>query len=701
MNGYRFIAYLLFSTGRKNGCSAMKNIRKERITSRDEPFLTWDKKVPHTRLEHFRKRISEKYNIELNNYWDLHKWSIEHFEQFWEETWNYLGFITSKPHDQVFRKTGEGILDVEWFPGMLFNAAENLLKIKENNRTAIIYLDETGCEESVTYAEMFEEVKLYAAAFRKHGLKKGDIVACYISNRKEAVFIYLAVLSIGAIFGGPQPYFGAQQASNIIQKLKPKFLIAIDHHTDDGVEFHNIESLPKISKDTPSLEKVIIIPTRAETYQMDISNISNSCFLHEFLLSGIGLNGAIPDIQFEQLPFSHPVSINFTSGTTGLPKGPVHCAGSLVSQLLNYVFYWNLKPGDVVFSCYPVGWTLFNIYASCFASGVTLFLFAGSPYHTKNGRNMWDLFARYKVSTAWLITSMVDKLEKLGAKPSPDSNLEHLKSLTIGGSPVKKGNISYLKNNVKEDMFVGSQFGATESFGSFSGIDINLPSYAGELQVPSLGMDIRCVNSRGENVVGERGELVIATPTPSLPIHIFEDYDKSIMKETYLSKYPGFWCQHDEIYINPKTKGLIVIGRSDDTLKQNGERFGAGDVYSAIHDMEEIRDYICVGQTRDSDGEHRAVLFIQMKDGYTFTPEFKKKVEQKIFDELWVDCVPQVILQIPEIPYNLNNKRMESVIRKIAATNEIPKVNNIRNPDSLKHFCNIPEIINFMNYNKE
>ncbi|GFT20642.1 hypothetical protein NPIL_511651, partial [Nephila pilipes] len=77
----------------------------------------------------------------------------------------------------VFRKTGPGFLDNEWFPGAAMNYAENLLRIRDD-RIAIMWLDEEQNEDKVTFAELYEEVKQYAAAFRKHGVTVGDRVGC-------------------------------------------------------------------------------------------------------------------------------------------------------------------------------------------------------------------------------------------------------------------------------------------------------------------------------------------------------------------------------------------------------------------------------------------------------------------------------------------------------------------------------------------
>ncbi|GFY75890.1 acetoacetyl-CoA synthetase [Trichonephila inaurata madagascariensis] len=671
-----------------------KNLKQARIESN---HLVWNKKVPDTELEKFKKIIEEKYNLKFETYWDLHSWSVTNFPNFWEEVWNYMGIVTSKPHDEVFSKSGPGFLDNQWFKGAAFNYAENILRIRDN-REALLCLDEEGNFEKVTFAEMFQEVKLYAAAFRKHGLQKGDTVACYMSNRKEAIYAMLAATSIGAIWGGPQPFFGARAASNIVARLGAKFLIACDGYVDYGEEHSIMENLPFIAEHAPSLEKIIIVPTKKETLSKDISYIPNSCFLGPFLESGKTPNGEVPDIVFEQLPFDHPVSVAFTSGTTGLPKGAVHSAGSLLGPLMHFALHYNLKSGDVVHTIYPNGWTLWNYHVPCLSLGIKLLLENGTVYRLKDGSNLWDVLSKYKVAYSFLVTSIVDKLEKMKACPDPsNTNFEHLKAITIGGSPVKTENFKYIQSIVKDNVVIAGLYGATETFGPFSGCDFNLPIYAPEIQVPSLGTKAQCVDSNGHPVVGREGELVLTVPNPVLPIYLWKDENNEILKKTYLTKYPGYWCQHDVCYVNPQTNGMVLKGRSDDVLIQKGERFGAADVYFAIHGMEEIQDYICVGQNKFN-GDSRAVLFVKMREGYAFTPEFKDKLVNKINGELWEDCVPELILEVQDIPYNVNNKRMESTVRDIVETNRIPITGNVKNPECLKYYCNLPEIVN---YNRE
>ncbi|PRD35318.1 UNVERIFIED_CONTAM: Acetoacetyl-CoA synthetase [Trichonephila clavipes] len=546
------------------------------------------------------------------------------------------------------------------------------------------------------------------------------------------------------------------------------------------------------------IEKVIIIPTKEESKLKDISAVNNSCFLGDFLSGGKNADGSIPDLVFEQFPFDHPVFINFTSGTTGLPKGLVHSAGCLIpvnhnametrslhktfnnvllllsrdqlSELLdlhttkiyilqfnedielNYInltagktflpllrdfgLHNNLDRTTVTLAMQPVGWNLWNLYVGNLMLGSSLLLYDGLPCFLSKTA-FWDIMDKYKVTFAFIVTSIIDTFEKEEIIPvsnsfkkkqailsikshsakckrstliletgldlhrenndrelTPDCKLEHLKMIAVGASPVKLQNVDFILQKVKPDVFVGCLYGATEVIGVFSGFDYNIPVNSSQIQCPALGVDIRIFDDEGNSILGKSGELVIATPTPSLPVCVWNDEGDAKMQETYLSKFPGVWAQSDEAWIDPKTRGMIIIGRSDNTIKQHGERFVSEEIYWAIHDIEEIADSICVAQSNGS-GDGRAVLFVKMKNGHILDREMIMKIEEKILRELTIFYVPKVILPVKDIPYNLNGKRMESVVKKIVNTNQIPEVNNIRNPECLKQYYNIPQLQDF------
>ncbi|GFS98199.1 acetoacetyl-CoA synthetase [Nephila pilipes] len=522
------------------------------------------------------------------------------------------------------------------------------------NMLDVIFVDELGNKGEMTYSEIFEEVKLYAAAFRKHGLGVGDRIAGYICNIKEALFAFLAAASIGAIWGAAMPYLGPRAASNMMKALNPKIIIAVDYFHFDEEEFFPIENLSIVAEGLSNLEKVVIVPELKETLSRDISNIPKSIFLDDFLQKGRTPEGAVPDLEFEQLSSNHPVIINFTSGTTGIPKGIVHSAVAFIGFWRDTVFHLDLKSGDVVGNYSPAGWAVWVYTIPTLSLGIKLFLFNGSPIFKAGGRNLWDLLAENKVSYIFMASGDVDDMEDEDVVP-----------------------------------------GASEGMGTFSAYHLNLPLYACESQISALGVDLHIYDPEGNSVIGERGEIVITTPTPAFPLFIWGDKNSERLHEAYFNKYGiGVWCQNDEASINPETKGFSVFGRSDNVLKQFGERLSPDDMYLAIDSMEELHDYICVCQD-NRNGLPRNILFVKLKEGYVFNSELKEKIAKTIQKELSSVSVPEVILEVPEIPYNINHKRLESVVKKIVNTNTIPVTMNIENPDCLQYYCNISEVINY------
>ncbi|GFY61331.1 acetoacetyl-CoA synthetase [Trichonephila inaurata madagascariensis] len=270
----------------------------------------------------------------------------------------------------------------KWFEGSKLNFAENLLRYR-NDEVAIIQDGEDSEIEKFTFAQMYEEVKLYSAAFRKFGLKKGDRVAL------------------------------------------------------------------------PSLEKVIIVASKPNSYSKDISAIRNSCFLNEFLKLGYEKDGSVPEIQFEQVSFSHPVTISYTSGTTGLPKAIIHGCGILMAVANAY--YINFD-GDR-------GWASWTINSTLFFLGHTLVLFEGSPYYL-SPTHMWDLIQKHKISNIFFPSSVIDEFQKRGFVPTEKHDISSLKLVFAGGSVVKPASYDFIKEILKGITFTAS-YGNSCSLKSF------------------------------------------------------------------------------------------------------------------------------------------------------------------------------------------------------------------------------------------
>ncbi|NXI49545.1 AACS synthetase, partial [Chloroceryle aenea] len=108
-------------------------------------------------------------------------------------------------------------------------------------------------------------------------------------------------------------------------QIQPKLIFSVEAVVYNGREHNHLEKLLSVVKGLPDLKKVVVIPYVSSRESIDISKIPNSVFLEDFLAAGKG--DQAPQLEFEQLPFSHPLFIMYSSGTTGAPKCMVHSAG--------------------------------------------------------------------------------------------------------------------------------------------------------------------------------------------------------------------------------------------------------------------------------------------------------------------------------------------------------------------------------------
>ncbi|GIY45100.1 hypothetical protein CDAR_298262 [Caerostris darwini] len=655
----------------------------------DVPMMWKPKEENGKLLKKLMSHIEDKYQIKLAGYWDLHDWSVNHLCEFWTEIWDFFGFISSKKFHRVINLSIPMSEGPKWFEGAELNYAENLLRYRDDH-VALIVAGEDRETETVTYKQMYDEAKLYAAAFRKFGLKKGDVAVCFMSNRKEAFFAMQATTSIGAIWTGALPLLGAQAVLSRFQQVSPKILITVDRFPNQGKEIEMLPKVKEIVDGLPSLEKVLIVASKPDSHLRDISDINKSCFLDDFLKLGYEEDGSVKDIIFEQVSFSHPIVISYTSGTTGLPKALVHGAGVLMAVVNAFSLNIDCDRNSVLLSVSPVGWATWTMFSSLHFTGQTVVIFEGVPFFLSQ-TYLWDMVDKYKISHVLFPTSAVDELQKRNCVPT-NHTLDSLKYTVAVGSVVKHQNFEFMYQILKDVMFV-STFGCTETMGACITSDTTLPVYKGEITCPCLGIALETVDESENAVFGEMGDIVIAKPVPFLPVGLWGDTNGSLYKEKYFPNGSEKFSFRDFAIRNPITKGFIVCCRSDETLKQRGCRFGSSEIYNVVEVFPEIEDSICVSHYNKTLDES-AVLFLKIKKGFSYNDQLVERIRDSIAKELTEAHVPDIIIETKEIPYNVNGKKMEIIVKKII--NKMPfETGSVINPNCLNNFMNLPELHEF------
>ncbi|KAJ4942387.1 hypothetical protein JOQ06_012253 [Pogonophryne albipinna] len=518
---------------------------------------------------------------------------------------------------------------------------------------------------------------------------------CYLPNGIHAVEGMLAAASIGAIWSSTSVDFGVNGVLDRFSQIQPKLIFSIAAVVYNGKTHDHMEKLTSVVKGLPDLKKVVVVPYARSKHEIDLSKIPNSVFIDDFLASGRGGEAEhFPQLEFEQLPFNHPLFIMYSSGTTGAPKCMVHSAGgTLIQHLKEHILHGNMTSSDVIIYYTTTGWMMWNWLMSALAVGASVVLYDGSPL-IPTPNVLWDLTDQLGITIFGTGAKWLSVLQERNLKPAETHNLQSLHTILSTGSPLKPQSYDYVYRCIKSNVLLGSISGGTDIVSCFMGQNPTVPVYRGEIQTRNLGIAVEAWSPDGKPVWGESGELVCLKPIPCQPTHFWNDENRSKYHKAYFSTYPGVWAHGDYCKINPKTGGIVMLGRSDGTLNPNGVRFGSSEIYNIVEVFEEVTDSLCVPQY-NNDGEERVILFLKMASGKPFCPELVGKIKGAIRKALSARHVPALMLETRDIPYTISGKKVEVAVKQVIAGREVAQRGAFSNPDSLDLFKNLPELQNF------
>ena len=639
-------------------------------------------KPANTSETHFNKFIdlvNITYDQDLRTYDDLYHWSINNISQFWETSLEYSDIeyqgTYKKALDSLHMAPG-----VKWFTGLNLNFAENLLKYRDD-QTAIISKIENHPAKQISYKELYSEVEKLSSALRDLGVGKGDRVAGFMPNIPEAVIAMLATASIGAIWSSSSPDFGIKSVTDRFSQIEPKVIFSASAYLYNGKTFNSIDKLQEIIKELPTIEKVIIVDYLKT--KPDYSDISNSVDYSKLISKD-------PDpLEFEQVPFDHPLYVLYTSGTTGLPKSIVHgTGGTLIQHKKEFLLHCDIRREDVVFYYTTCGWMMWNWLVSFLSTGTTIVLYDGSPFYPDPSA-MWNMIDELGITIFGTSAKYIDACKNNNVTPTAFTKLSSLRSILSTGSPLVDESFDYVYEHVKPSVQLGSISGGTDLISCFALANPALPVYRGELQCRGLGMHVDAFDENGKSVRNKKGELVCRAPFPSMPVFFWNDDDGEKYRKAYFDKFPGVWAHGDFIEINDHG-GLKIFGRSDSTLNPGGVRIGTAEIYRVVEAFDEVADSLVIGQ--EWKGDQRMILFLKLSESVSINDDLTKKLRQSIKSNCSPRHVPEIILPVDDIPYTLSGKKVEIAVKKIIDGEDVINRDALANPDSLDLFSSIPEL---------
>ena len=583
------------------------------------------------------------------SYEELWQWSVEDLDGFWRSIWETFD-VGPSPERVLGSREMPG---AEWFPGTTVNYAERLFRNARPGAVAIVHATESSPMAEITWDELRDATARCAAGLRRLGVGEGDRVAAYMPNVPETVIAFLACASIGAVWSSCAPEFGAPTVIDRFQQIEPKVLLATEGYRYGGKDFDRRDRVREIEAAIPSLEHTVLVPSG----------------WHELLAEG-------SDLEFEQVPFDHPLWVLYSSGTTGLPKAIVQGQGGILLEHLKKAhLHTNLQPEDRFFWFTTTGWMMWNFLVGGLLSGAAIVLYDGQP----DLEGMWRFADEAGVTTFGTSAGFITACMKAGVEPVRPAGLRAIGST---GSPLPVEGFEWVYRHFP-DIWLFSTSGGTDLCTAFVGGIPDLPVYAGELQGRCLGAAVESWSEDGRPLTGQVGELVITQPMPSMPLYLWNDPDGERYRQSYFEMFPGIWRHGDWIKITERGTA-VIYGRSDSTINRGGVRMGTSEIYSAVEGVPEVIDSLVV------DVEEQMRLYVVLREGAELDDELVGQIRRRLRENCSPRHLPDSVERIDEVPRTLSNKKLEVPVKKIllgAAPETAASRDSLANPAALDFFA--------------
>ena len=612
------------------------------------------------------------------DYDSFYRWSVEDRASFWSAVWDYCGVLGEK--GEVPLSDDGDMLNVRFFPDARLNFAENLLA-HAGEGDALLFRGENKASDRWSWTRLTATVSRLQQALSAMGIGEGDRVAAMMPNMPETIALMLAVTSLGAIWSSCSPDFGDQGVLDRFGQIEPKLFIACDGYWYNGKRQDVADKVVTVAAklNVP----VLVIPYAGDTSTL-LSRLPDGRSFDQFMAEF-----SVREIEYRRLPFSHPIYILFSSGTTGVPKCIVHSAGgTLLQHLKEQRFHCGLQAGERLFYFTTCGWMMWNWLVSGLACGATLCLYDGSPFYP-DGNVLFDYAAEEKFAIFGTSAKYIDAVRKGGLTPKTTHDLSSLRLMTSTGSPLSPEGFSFVYEGIRDDIQLASISGGTDIVSCFVLGNPLKPVWRGEIQGPGLGLAVDVWDDEGKPVRGEKGELVCSKAFPSMPVMFWNDPDGSKYRAAYFDRFDNTWC-HGDFAEWTEHGGLIIHGRSDATLNPGGVRIGTAEIYNQVEQLEEVVEALCIGQ--DWEDDVRVILFVRLAPGVTLTEDLDKRIKTKIRIGASPRHVPAKIIQVADIPRTKSGKIVELAVREVVHGRPVKNKEALANPEALDLFADLPEL---------
>jgi acetoacetyl-CoA synthetase len=634
-----------------------------------------------TEIGRFLGWLERERGLRFDDYDELHRWSVDDLEGFWSAIVGFFAVRFRKAPDRVLgRREMPG---AQWFPGATLNYAEHALGRLDDpdpraGEIAVLAYSQTRDRLELTWGQLREQVAAARAGLQRLGVGRGDRVVAYLPNIPETLVAFLATASLGAVWAGCAPEFGARSVVDRFGQIEPTVLLAVAGYGYGSKTIDRRKQVADIRAGLPTVRHTVHVPYGQNTLPDTLG--------WDELLAGCDDPAAEP--VFEPVAFAHPLCVLFSSGTTGKPKAIVHSHGGiLLEHLKNHGLSWDLHEGDRILWFSTTAWMMWNALVSSLLVGASIVMIDGNPLYP-DLRWQWRLAAETGATLMGASPGFLMACRSHGVRPAQEFDLSQVRQIGAAGSPLPAEGYRWVAEQFGPAVLLNVGSGGTDvCSGIVQGSPLQ-PVWTGEISGPCLAVDAQAFNEKGSAVVGELGELVITAPMPSMPVGFWGDTDGTRYRDTYFDVYPGVWRHGDWVQFS-EHHSAVIAGRSDATLNRGGVRLGTAEFYRVVEELTEVADSLVVHLEDPAGGNGELLLYVQLKAGVELDDALRRRISTALRTELSPRHIPDRITALPVIPRNRTGKKLELPAKRIllgAALEDVVSRDVLADPTALDPF---------------
>jgi malonyl-CoA/methylmalonyl-CoA synthetase len=499
-------------------------------------------------------------------------------------------------------------------------------------KTAIQFVDGAGAETVLTYAELHDAADRLAGALHQWGLRRGDRVAFFLSNRPEFVIAYLAVIRLGAIMVPINLRYRRLELSHILSDAAPRLLVTERQH---------LPLFDELLPDEKASIEATLLAEELDGWQ-PAARLSSPKSTHN-------LQPATRNLQPPLVSADDLALIMYTSGTTGRSKGAMISHNNLMATMTGLLAAWAWTQDDRLLLCLPLFHThglVVGLHCAL-AAGATVLLRTGFDCEASI-RELTNGAATLFFAVPTIYVRLVEELQKL-----PTQDFSQMRLFCSGSAPLAAETMTAFAQLTGHTIL--ERYGMTETGMNLSNAYAGLRT-PGRVGTPLPGVSVRIVNERNQDLpAGEAGELLVRGS------HVFLGYwqapEKSAASFSRDAHGRDWFHTGDIARQDPSTSEITLLGRRHELIISGGFNIYPREIEEMLVTFPGVAEAAVVGKPHAKWGEVPAAYLV-----------CTEAIDQEVLiaycrTQLASFKVPQEIHVVDSLPRNAMGKLQKHLLK--------------------------------------